>query len=72
MKKDLAHNGPPKSSLLFINNYKALQEQRFLAFVPNGEEGLAFIIKPSSRGRTNQPKINSELTELKRSLTELN
>ena len=49
MKKDLAHNGPPKSSLLFINNYKVLKEKRFLAFAPNEEEGLAFIARTSAR-----------------------
>ena len=43
MKKDLAHNGPPKSSLLLINDYKALQGQRFLVSVMNEEKGLAFI-----------------------------
>ena len=60
MKKDLTHNGHPKSSLLFINNYKALHEKRFLASVTNKEEGLAFITKPSPGGSTNQLKINSE------------
>ena len=52
MKKDLALNGPPKSSLLFINNYKVLKEKRFLAFAPNEEEGLAFIAKPVPRGQS--------------------